>query len=87
LGRLRSAISGKLFCHGHQSFPKEQAMDNPIQNKLGIEELHYEQSFGSIEGPETIEETTSMKDPDTTLSMIVLLLACLALAALAHVIV
>ena len=27
----------------------------------------------------------SIKDPDTMLSMIVLLLACLALAALAHV--
>lgn len=34
-----------------------------------------------------MEEETSMppKDPDTMLSMIVLLLACLALAVLAHV--
>jgi hypothetical protein len=63
-------------------------MNNPIQNEPGMEELKYEKSFGSIEGDETTEETSmSLKDPDTTLSMIVLLLACLALAALAHVVV
>ena len=62
-------------------------MDNPIQNELEMQELKYEHSSGSIESSETNEETSmSIKDPDTTLSMIVLLLACLALAALAHVI-
>jgi hypothetical protein len=63
-------------------------MDNPIQNELEMQELKYEHSSGSIESSETNEETSmSIKDPDTTLSMIVLLLACLALAALAHVVV
>jgi hypothetical protein len=53
-----------------------------------MQELKYEHSSGSIESSETNEETSmSIKDPDTTLSMIVLLLACLALAALAHVVV
>jgi len=63
-------------------------MDNPIQNELEMQELKYQHSSGSIESSETNEETSmSIKDPDTTLSMIILLLACLALAALAHVIV
>jgi len=63
-------------------------MDNPIQNELEMQELKYQHSSGSIESSETNEETSmSIKDPDTTLSMIVLLLACLALAALAHVVV
>jgi hypothetical protein len=63
-------------------------MDNPIQNELEMQELKYEHSSGSIESSETNEETSMpIKDPDTTLSMIVLLLACLALAALAHVVV
>jgi hypothetical protein len=61
-------------------------MNNPIQDQAEIKELKHEKSFGSIEGPETSEGTNiSMKDPDTMLSMIVLLLTCLALAALAHV--
>jgi len=63
-------------------------MDNQIQNELEMQELKYQHSSGSIESSETNEETSmSIKDPDTTLSMIVLLLACLALAALAHVVV
>ena len=38
-------------------------MDNPIQNTPGLEELQYEQSFGSIEAAETTEETSmSVKD-------------------------
>ena len=61
-------------------------MDNPIQNEGGLEELKYEKFFGSTKGAETNEETNlPLKDQDTMLSMIVLLLACLALAALAHV--
>jgi hypothetical protein len=62
-------------------------MNNPIQNEAEMTELKYEQSFGSAEGTEANETTMSIKDPDTMLSMIVLLLACLALAGLAHVIV
>jgi len=61
-------------------------MHNPIQNEADLNELKYEKSFRSTENADTNEETTmSIKDPDTMLSMIVLLLACLALAALAHV--
>jgi len=63
-------------------------MDNPIQNEAEMEELKYEESFASTEAAET-REGTSMppKDQDTILSMIVLLLACAALAVLAHVVV
>lgn len=61
-------------------------MNDSSQNKTETEELKYEKSFGSTEGAETSDGTNiSMKDPDTALSMIVLLLTCLALAALAHV--
>ena len=61
-------------------------MDNPIQNEAEMEELKYEKSFASTEAAETKEEMSmSTKDQDTMLSMIVLLLACLMLAALAHV--
>lgn len=63
-------------------------MDNAIQNEAEMTELNYEKSSGSIEGTEANEQTSlSLKDADTMLSMIVLLLACLALAGLAHVVV
>ena len=59
-------------------------MDNPIPNESVVKELKCEESFRSIEGTETKDETSvPIKDPDKMLSMIVLLLACLALAALA----
>ena len=61
-------------------------MDNPIQNDAEMNELKYEKSFASTEVAETKEGMSmSMKDQDTILSMIVLFLACLVLAALAHV--
>ena len=61
-------------------------MNNPIQNEAEMQELKHEKSFGSTEGAETSDGTSiSIKDPDTMLSMIVLLIACLALAVLAHV--
>ena len=61
-------------------------MDNLIQNDTEMEEPKYEESFASTEAAETKEGMSmSMKDQDTMLSMIVLLLACLVLAALAHV--
>lgn len=61
-------------------------MNNPIHNEADMKEREYENSFGSNGDAETNEGTsTSIKDPDTMLSMIVLLLTCLALAALAHV--
>lgn len=61
-------------------------MDNLIHKESEIKELKHLKSFGSIERTEANEETSmSMKDPDTMLSMIVLLLACVALAILADV--
>ena len=63
-------------------------MHNPIQRGPETQVLTDEQSFGATEAGKTTEETSmSIKDQDTTLSMIVLLLACLALAALAHAVV
>jgi hypothetical protein len=60
-------------------------MDNPIHNEADMKEWEYEKSFASAETKEGM--SVSMKDPDTLLSMVVLLLTCLALAALAHVLV
>lgn len=61
-------------------------MNDSSQNQAGTEELKYENSFASSEVDNTSDgANTSMKDPDTMLSMIVLLLSCLALAVLAHV--
>lgn len=63
-------------------------MDKPIQSEAEVTELKYEKSSGSIEGAEANEETSlPLKDPDTMLTMIVLLLTCAALAVLAHVVV
>jgi hypothetical protein len=63
-------------------------MDNPIQDEAEINDLKHENSFDSTESAETNDGTSmSGNDPDIPLSMIVLLLACLALAALAHVVV
>jgi hypothetical protein len=63
-------------------------MDNMFQTQAEMKELNYEKFFGYSEGAETKEGTNMpIKDQDTTLSMIVLLLVCLGLAALAHVVV
>jgi len=63
-------------------------MDNLIQNEAEMKELKRARSFGSIKGAEIKEgPSMSIKDPDTILSVTVLLFACLALAALAHVVV
>jgi hypothetical protein len=61
-------------------------MNNPIQNEAEMQERKQENSFTALAKAETNEGTSmSIKDPDTMLSMTVLLLACLALAVLAHV--
>ena len=61
-------------------------MNDSSQNQAGTEGVEYENSFASTEVDETRDGANiSMKDPDTMLSMVVLLLTCLALAALAHV--
>jgi hypothetical protein len=61
-------------------------MNDSSQNEADMKELNHEVPLGSTESAETSDEISiSTKDPDTILSMIVLLLSCLALAALAHV--
>ena len=63
-------------------------MNNSIQNEAEAQELRREIPFQPAPGAETNEETsTSIKDPDTMLSIIVLVLACIGLAVLAHVVV
>ena len=63
-------------------------MNNPIQNEAETQELGREIPFRSAPEDETDEGTsTSIKDPDSMLTMIVLLLACLGLAVLAHAVV
>jgi len=63
-------------------------MNNPIQTEAETQELRREMPFRSALEDETNEEiSTSINDPDRLLSIIVLVLACLGLALLAHVVV
>jgi hypothetical protein len=63
-------------------------MNNPSQREAKIEELKYEKLFGSSDGTKTNQKTSmSLKDPDTMISVTMLLLACLALAVLAHAVI
>jgi len=63
-------------------------MNNPIQRGPEMQQLRREIPFRSAPRDKTNDRTiTSIKDPDTMLTMIVLLLACLGLAVLAHVVV
>jgi hypothetical protein len=63
-------------------------MNNPTQREAEIQELKREIPFSSASEDETNERASiSVHDPDTMLTMIVLLLACLGLAVLAHVVV
>ena len=63
-------------------------MNNPIQSEAEASELRREIPFRSALEDETNEGTSmSVKDPDRMLSIIVLVLACLGLALLAHVVV
>jgi hypothetical protein len=63
-------------------------MNNPIQNEAETQELKREIPFQSALENETNEGTsTSINDPDRMLSIIVLVLACIGLAVLAHVVV
>jgi hypothetical protein len=63
-------------------------MNNAIQRGPEKQELRREIPFRSAPEDETNDRTSiSIKDSDTILTMIVLLLACLGLAALAHVVV
>ena len=63
-------------------------MDNPIHSVPETKKLKREGFIRLTRGAEKSGKTSiAMKDPDTILSIIVLLLACLGLAALAQVIV
>jgi hypothetical protein len=63
-------------------------MNYSIQNETETQELRREIPFRSAPENETSEGTsTSIQDPDGMLSIIVLVLACLGLAVLAHAIV
>jgi hypothetical protein len=63
-------------------------MNNSIQNEAETQELRREIPFRSAPEDETNEGTsTSINDPDRMLSIIVLVLACIGLAVLAHVVV
>ena len=63
-------------------------MTTPIQSGAEMQELKGELPFTSTAKEETNERTsTSIEDPDTMLTMTVLLLACLALAVLAHAVI
>ncbi len=63
-------------------------MNNPIQNEAEAEELRREIHFRSAPEAEPNGGTnTPINDPDRMLSIVVLVLACLGLAILAHVVV
>lgn len=63
-------------------------MAKPIQAGAEMQEPKREMPFRSSSKDETNERTsTSIKDPDAMLTMTVLLLACLALAVLAHAVI
>jgi hypothetical protein len=62
-------------------------MNNPIQNEAETQELRREIPFRSALEDETNDGSTSINDPDRMLSIIVLVLACIGLALLAHVVV
>jgi hypothetical protein len=63
-------------------------MNNTSQRGREIQELKRANPLTSAPKDETVDGTSmSIKDPDTILSMTVLLIACLGLAVLAHVLV
>ena len=63
-------------------------MAKPIQRGAEMQELKRENSFTAPAKKEINEGTSmSIKDPDAMLTMIVLLLACLTLAILAHAVI
>jgi hypothetical protein len=62
-------------------------MNNLMQTESEIKKLKYQKSFGSKGAETTSEQVCLSKNRDTVLSIVVLLLACLGLAALAHVVV
>ena len=63
-------------------------MNNSIQNEAEAQEQIRELPFRSAPEAETNEGTnTLISDPDRTVSIVVLVIACFGLAILAHVVV
>ena len=63
-------------------------MINPIDKEAEMQELNHEvPSTSSLKDGISNRTSMSINDPDTMLSMTVLLLACLSLAVLAHAII
>ena len=63
-------------------------MNDSLRNQTEIQEVRHEESSDFIEAAATDAGTgRAIEDADTMLGTIVLLVACLALAALAYVIV
>jgi hypothetical protein len=63
-------------------------MAKPTQAGVEMQEPKREMPFTSSSKDQTNEGTNmSVKDPDTMLTLIVLLLACFALAVLAHAVI
>ncbi len=63
-------------------------MAKPIQRGVEMQKLNPEITFTSARKDEANEGARiSIRDPDTILTTIVLLLACLALAVLAHAVI
>ena len=63
-------------------------MDHTFQNQAEMNELDCEKLFDATEGAESTREQECLsKERDKVISIIVLLLVCLGLAALAHVVV
>ena len=62
-------------------------MNNPIQKDVETKELRREIPQSALDDEANEGASTPIKDPDRMLSIIVLGLACLGLAFLAHVVV
>jgi hypothetical protein len=62
-------------------------MNDPIQDETEMKDLNHENSFTAPKAETSAETSVSITDPDTMVTMIVLLLACLGLAVLAHAVV
>lgn len=60
-------------------------MNNRIQQEAEMQEMRHVQSIAARNIETQDEPSSSLSDTDTLISMSVLLLACVALATLAHV--
>jgi hypothetical protein len=83
-----SVVCRKFFATPGKHFRRNGYMATPIPRDSDMRELEHEIAFTSApEDAPQEERITPVEDPDTILSTIVLLLACLALAVLAHAVI